>query len=141
MDPDEFVEYRLVRLADLMRRRFDDALRPHGLTARQFSVLAVLRARPGVTSAELARAVLLAPQSMGALLDQLERAGLVRPRHRGGKGVRSPVELTSDGDASLDAAARAVRDLDDRTRQALGPDLASFTRGLESLTTLLEETR
>ena len=139
MDPERFVEYRLVRLADRLRRRFDDALRPHALTARQFSVLAVLRSRPGVTSAELARAVMMTPQSMSALLDQLEEAGLVQPRPRRGKGVRAPTELTARGDEVLAAAGRSVRDLDETTREALGSDLTPFVRGLDRLLDSLDE--
>lgn len=133
VDPELFVEYRLVRVADRLRRRFDNALRPHGLTARQFSVLSVLRARPGVTSAELARAVLMTPQSMGALVDQLERTGLVQPRARRGKGVPTPTRLSPAGSKALDAASGTVRDLEAETRQALGADLEPLLQGLERL--------
>src|SRR5664279_4789299 len=101
LDPEVFVEYRLVRLAELLRRRFDTAVRPQGLTARQFSVLAVVRSRPGVTSADLARAVLTTPQSMGAIIDQLETAGLLQSRPRRGRGVPAPTELSAAGEKAL----------------------------------------
>lgn len=133
------MEYRLIRVADRLRRRFDEALRPHGLTARQFSVLAVLRARPGVTSADLARAVLMTPQSMGALVDQLERAGLVQERPRRGRGVPAPTVLSAAGDETLDTAAATVRVLEERTRHALGNDAAPLLRGLERLMRHLDE--
>lgn len=139
VDPEQFVEYRLIRVADRLRRRFDDALRPHGLSARQFSVLAVLRARPGVTSAELARAVLMTPQSMGALVDQLERAGLVQRRPRRGKGVPAPTELSAAGEETLDAAAATVTALEEHTRHALDDDLAPLLRGLDRLSHHLDK--
>lgn len=134
-----FVEYRLIQVAEMLRRRFDESLRPHGLTARQFSVLAVLRARPGVTSAELARAVLMTPQSMGALVDQLERAGLVQPRPRRGKGVPTPTVLSAAGGKTLDAATVTVQGLDTQTRQALGPGLVPLTKSLERLMNSLDQ--
>ncbi len=139
MDPESFVEYCLIRVADRLRRRFSEALRPYGLTAGQFSVLAVLRARPGVTPAELARAVMMTPQSMGALVDQLESAGLVHERRRRGRGVPVPTEISAVGSEVLANAAVTVRDLNSWTQQVLGEDLAPFVHGLQRLTTHLDE--
>lgn len=133
VDPEVFVEYRLMRVADQLRRRFDAALRPHGLTARRFSVLAVLQARPGATSAELARAVLMTPQSMGALLDQLEADGHVEPRGRRGRGRAAPARLSREGGVLLASAAASVRALDDETRRVLGPGLGALTSALGAL--------
>lgn len=132
-DPETFLEYRLVRTGERLRRRFEEALRPHGLTARQFSVLAVLRARPDIVSADLARAVLTTPQSMGALLDQLEGAGYVEPRSRQGKGVRAPTRLSAAGIEVLNAATATIRAIDDATRAVIGPDLPVLLRALERL--------
>ncbi len=139
VDPESFVEYRLIRLADRLRRRFSEALRPHGLTAGQFSVLAVLQARPAVTPAELARAVLMTPQSMGSLVDQLERAGLIGARARRGRGVPTPIEISRLGEEVLAAAALAVRNLDTETREVLGDDLVQLMRSLDRLTDHLEQ--
>ena len=133
------MEYRLIRVADRLRRRFSDALRPHGLTAGQFSVLAVLQARPGVTPAELARAVLMTPQSMGTLVDQLEQTGLVQERPRRGRGVPVPTEISAAGKQVLAAATVAVRDLNTRTQRVLGDDLAPLIRSLERLTDHLDQ--
>ena len=132
-DPSGFVEYRLVRLAERLRRRFDSALGPYGLTARQFSVLAVVQSRPGVTSADLARAVLTTPQSMGAIIDQLETAGLLQSRVRRGRGVPSPTELSSTGAATLTAAAERVTELESETRRLLGADYPALLRILDKL--------
>jgi DNA-binding MarR family transcriptional regulator len=118
--PEDFVEYRLVRLADRLERRFTAALGPGGLSPRQFSVLAVLAAEPGITSADLARAVLTRPQSMHALLDQLQARGLVDRGAQRGRGRAAPVQLTADGRAALSTSAARVVALEAQTRKRLG---------------------
>ncbi|TWJ25706.1 MarR family winged helix-turn-helix transcriptional regulator [Micromonospora endolithica] len=118
--PDEFLEYRLVRLGSRLERRFASALAPTGLSPRQFSVLAVLTESPGITSADLARAVLTTPQSMGPLLDQMESRGLVERTKERGRGRAAPVRVTDTGTALLHEAARLVGTLDAAARQRLG---------------------
>ena len=118
--PEDFVEYRLVRLADQLERRFTAALAPTELSPRQFSVLAVLASTPDVTSAGLARAVLTTPQSMHTLLDQLQSRGLIDRGQVRGRGRPAPVRLTPDGLALLSAASARVTELEDETRARLG---------------------
>lgn len=132
-NPEDFVEYRLIRLADQLRRRFEAALRPIGLSARQFSVLAVVQSRANVTSADLARAVLTTPQSMGVIIEQLETAGLLEARVRRGRGVRSPTTLSPKGEAALVTAFATVSELEAETRGHLGADHAALLRILELL--------
>jgi DNA-binding MarR family transcriptional regulator len=118
--PQDFVEYRLVRLAEQLERRFSAAVGAGGLSARQFSVLAVLAAEPGITSADLARAVLTRPQSMHALLEQLQARGLVDRGAQRGRGRAAPVRLTAAGRAVLSTSAARVVALDAQTRAGLG---------------------
>ena len=118
--PQDFVEYRLVRVADQLERRFTTALGPAGLSPRQFSVLAVLAGAPEITSAGLARAVLTTPQSMHALLDQLQVRGLVDRGPVRGRGRPALVRLTADGRATLSAAGARVLELEGETRARLG---------------------
>lgn len=131
--PDGFVEYRLVRLADRLERRFAATLAPHGLTPRQFGVLFVLAASPGVTSAELARAVLTTPQGMHTVVDQLERRGLVGREGERGRGRAAPVRLTGTGRTLLGRAANGVRALDEQTHELLGDDYERLSRILDRL--------
>ena len=131
--PDEFVEYRLVRLADRLERRFAAALAPYRLTPRQFSVLVVLDASPGATSAELARTVLTTPQGMHTLVDQLERRGLVERGVERGRGRAAPVRVTSAGRDLTSRAVESVRALDARTRARLGDDYARLSAALDRL--------
>ncbi len=115
------IEYLVVALAERLRRRFATALAPLDLTASQFSALAVLDRSPGITAAELARAILLRPQSVGPLLDRLEHRGLVSRGSRRGRGMAAPVTLTAAGHASLEAGAAIAQRLEAETREVLGP--------------------
>ena len=120
--PEDFVEYRLVRLADRLERRFAAALAPDRLSPRQFGVLAVLASSPGVTSADLARTVLTTPQSMHTLLDQLQARGLVDRGPQRGRGRAAPVRLTAEGREVLSRAGERVVALEAGTRARLGED-------------------
>ncbi len=134
--PEDFVGYRLVRLADRLGRRFADDLAPLGLTARQFSVLAVLAGNPGLTSAEIARAVLTTPQSTGPLLDQLAARGLVDRGGQRGRGRAAPVRPTPEGLRLLAEAGARVAAQDADLRSRLGP---RDTAGLLALLDRLEQ--
>ncbi len=134
LQPQDFVEYRLVRLADQLQRRFTDALAPTGLSPRQFSVLAVLASSPEITSAGLARAVLTTPQSMHTLLDQLQARGLVDRGPVRGRGRPAPVRLTPDGRAALAESGARVVALEQETRSRLGETgYAELSRVLDRL--------
>jgi DNA-binding MarR family transcriptional regulator len=133
-DREEFIEYRLVRLADRLERRFATALAPFGLSPRQFSVLPVLAASPGITNADLARAVLTTPQGMHALLEQLERRGLVERGSQRGRGRSAPVQPTSRGRELLSLAQERALALEAETRARLGePEHRHLLRLLERL--------
>ncbi|ANY08295.1 MarR family winged helix-turn-helix transcriptional regulator [Pseudonocardia sp. HH130630-07] len=101
--------WELIRTAHVVARGFHEVFAEAGLTATQFGVLAELRdrERDGMRSpsqAELARVVLLRPQSVGELVADLVGRGLVRRDGPGGRGRRAGLELTDDGHAALDRA-------------------------------------
>lgn len=66
-------------------------------TRPQISVLRVLADGGPRTTADLARVEHITPQAMGALVAELERAGLVRRTRDPGDGRRRPVSLTAAG--------------------------------------------
>jgi DNA-binding MarR family transcriptional regulator len=97
-----------------------------GLTPTQFGVLVQLEDREPRTQADLARGVLLRPQSMGELVESLLARGLVGRDGPGGRGRRVGIRLTEGGRALLAAAWPRVRpfnaldELLHRVRHALG---------------------
>jgi DNA-binding MarR family transcriptional regulator len=93
--------YIVGRVNQGIRREMRAGLASLELSVPEYTALSVLRARPGLSNAQLARRSLLAPQSMLEVLAKLEARGLVRrevdPEH--GRILRAV--LTADGRALL----------------------------------------
>lgn len=97
--PDDFLGYTIVRLAHVMTRRFDEALRTGaGVGTRQFQALDTLAQEPGIGSAALARRLAVTPQSAGPLVDELTNRGLVERDRSAGPGTVMASRLTEDGE-------------------------------------------
>ncbi len=128
IDPDAFVGYALVRVAHALERRFARAVGEAGLTARQFSVLALLDTGPPASVGALARRVLITPQSMGELLEALARRGLVDRTAPAGRGHPAGVRVTAAGRRALADAAPRVADLEAQVTAGLGADEVAALR-------------
>lgn len=97
--PDDFLGYTIVRLAHLMVRRFDDALRAEaGVNTRQFQALDYLAREPGIGSAALARRLFVTPQSAGPLVDELAVQGFLVRDRSAGPGTVMAARLTDEGE-------------------------------------------
>lgn len=128
-DPDEVTGWTLVRAHHAVARRFTETLASVGLTPAQFGVLVQLVSRPGVSQAELARRVLVTPQSLGELLVSLERLGHVE-RRPGRRGTATAVTLTGSGRAALGRATPLVAALNAPERLGLTAQEASTLNAL-----------
>ncbi|WP_217167769.1 MarR family winged helix-turn-helix transcriptional regulator [Streptomyces sp. AC512_CC834] len=73
------------------------------LTLSQQTVLARLHQAPGATSAELARAEYVSPQSMSSTVSALVDAGLVAVSPDPRDGRRRRLDLTDEGSAAIEA--------------------------------------
>jgi DNA-binding MarR family transcriptional regulator len=113
LDPDQVLPWTVVRAGHAMARLFLERLAEIGLKPHLFGILVHLSREPGLSSAELARRVLVTPQSMGSLLRGLEQDGLVRRPGAGRRGQRLPTELTAEGRAALGRVWPVVADLND----------------------------
>ena len=85
-----------------------DALGSRGLTVTQYAVLTALDEEPGLSNADLARRAFVTPQSMHAVLQELERLQLVvrRPHPQHQRVLQA--ELTEAGRRTLKSAAKTV---------------------------------
>ncbi len=136
--PEPRASYLLGRLDRALRRRIVEVLRPHGLTVPQYTALSVLRARRGLSNAQLARRALITPQAMNEVLAWLEEQELVRRSADPDHGRILRAELTPSGEARLrscDAAVSAIEELmlaelGERDQERLLRDLASCLRML-----------
>ena len=102
------VVYVIGRLDHGIRRDMRQLLAEWELSVSEFTALSILRRRPGLSNAQLARRTMVAPQSMLEILAALEARALVQrtvdPNH--GRILRS--ELTPEGTRVLDAAECAI---------------------------------
>ena len=103
-DLDGVLVWSLVRASRRAVRELTDVLRSFDLTPVQFGVLAQLAVDDSLTPADLAREVLVRPQSLASQLEALEARGLLQRRGARGRGRRSPVELSEAGRSLLGAA-------------------------------------
>jgi DNA-binding MarR family transcriptional regulator len=83
-------------IGQLLRRLRADS-NPDGLTWSQTVALSQLETAGPMTTADLARAESVKPQSMGATLAELERAGLVRRQPHPTDGRQILFSLTAEG--------------------------------------------
>ncbi|MGY6650572.1 MarR family winged helix-turn-helix transcriptional regulator [Amycolatopsis sp. TRM77291] len=111
---DQAVGYMLKRAATALRTAMEAALRPLDLTVPQYSCLEVLSQRPGLSNAELARAVFVTRQSMNLVLRGLQDRGLITRPATAPQGRALPSTLTPEGRERLRAASGAVRAVQDR---------------------------
>lgn len=120
------IPYLLAYANTIASRLADAELRPHGLTVRQFGLLAQLRAEPELTIADLARQLGITRQSLHGMVDELERDGhLVREPGASGRTRRLALTLGTAGllaDAGgplARAEAQFLRGVSTRDREAL----------------------
>ncbi|RSN65313.1 MarR family transcriptional regulator [Amycolatopsis sp. WAC 04182] len=111
---DQAVGYMLKRAATALRTAMDTALRPLDLTVPQYSCLEVLSQRPGLSNAELARAVFVTRQSMNLVLRGLQDRGLITRPTTAPQGRALPSTLTPAGRERLRTASGVVRAVQDR---------------------------
>lgn len=99
-----------------IHRSFNEALKPHGITSTQLSMLIRIAREPGLSGADLARLSLTTTQAANLALTALERKKLVeRTPAEGARHILQTV-LTETGHAVLRSSVEAVRELE-RSRQ------------------------
>lgn len=103
------IPYLLKQAVHVMQRGTDEALREVGLNTAKYVVLRLLRERPDLSSAQLARRSFLSAQTMHSMIVNLERLGLVSRRQHPENARVSLTRLTAEGER-LELAGRKVID-------------------------------
>ena len=111
----------------LLVRRVRAAAASHELSLTEAAVMARLAKDGPATTADLARAESMKPQSMGATIAALEEMGLVERKPHPTDGRQVNIELTAEGaalrksagDAKRTWLAQAIARLDEDERQTL----------------------
>jgi DNA-binding MarR family transcriptional regulator len=112
----------LGRLELAVRRSLSEGLASVGVTLPQYTALSVLRDRGALSNAQLARRVLITPQSTIKVIAALEKKGLITrvpdPDH--GRILRTL--LTATGQDVLNACDRVAEHVEGRMLEELSPD-------------------
>lgn len=118
------------RAARALARRFDEALRPFGLTNGQFSLLMALNRPEPPPLGAVARLLAMDRTTLTAALKPLERQGLVEVLPNAKDGRSRLLRLTAAGEARLAAAVPAWRAAHGGLEGDLGPQAADLRQGL-----------
>lgn len=106
--PSVSVGFWLKRAQHAYRMRLDAELRPLGLTAPKYAVLATIAAEAGASNASLARAAFVTAQTMQGILSSLERSGLLTRTPHAQHGRILETTLTEPGAHILEQARARV---------------------------------
>ncbi len=116
---------RVRQLSRIITRLYDDALRPLGITASQYTLLAQLASRDGITAVEIGHELDIEKSTLSRNLKRLLALGHIvmdPPAGRRGRGLH----LTPKGQAILVEAFPVWRDAQSRATNILG----NQTRGV-----------
>lgn len=95
---DGSVVWSVIRAAHVLERELSALFAAFDLSPVQFGVVSYLAADGPMATADLARAVLVRPQSIAGVVDGLEKRELVARIGPRGRGRPSPVRLTPAGE-------------------------------------------
>jgi DNA-binding MarR family transcriptional regulator len=117
----------LIQALGLLVRRVRTASGAHGLSLTESAVMGRLFRDGPATTADLARAESMKPQSMGSTIAALESTGMVERRPHPSDGRQMLIALTakgaalrkSSGDAKRTWLVQAMSQLDERERDTL----------------------
>lgn len=122
--------YLVARLDRLLRSQLGEALKPFALSVPQYTVLSVLRNRPGLSNAQLARRSYITAQAMHQMVYGLEERGLIVREVSSDHGRVQETRLTERGNALLARCDREVDRVEAEIFGSLGDDDESRLRSL-----------
>ena len=111
-------------------RNFISALEPLGLDPRQWVVMNLVDAQPGVTQQELVERTSVDPSSMVAIVDGLEEAGLAERRTHPDDRRKRTVHLTARGRGALQRGRSAIARGQEELQAPLTAEERETLRGL-----------
>jgi DNA-binding MarR family transcriptional regulator len=117
-----FPGYLMARLGQTSSRRFAEALQPLGLHPRDFGVMSIVAANPGISQQALSEHTGIDASSMTALIDELESLRVAERRpHPGDRRARA-IHLTPSGEEALQRARKVAGGLQGELLAALTAD-------------------
>jgi len=123
------ISTRVRQLSRIVTRVYDDALRPLGITASQFTLLTQLAQQDGITAVEIGHTLDIEKSTLSRNLKRLLGLGLLTmdpPAGRRGRGLH----LTAKGESVIKQAYPVWMDAQARTVQIMGAESRSTLDGL-----------
>jgi len=131
------VALRARRMSRIITRIYDEAMRPLGLTASQFTLLTAVAQQDGVTAAEIGFDLDIEKSTLSRNLKRLVSLKLIAmdpPAGRRGRGLH----LTEPGEKAIQTAFPVWRNTQERVEAALGDEsTGTFDRLLDSAEKML----
>lgn len=121
----------------LRATRLEPALKPLGVTPLQYTILTVIEAHPGLSSAQLSRRFYVTPQTMGQVLAGLAARGLLRRREDPDNRRVLLVQVTAKGRKLIDACSREIAPIEEEIFQA--PETAALRDQLQHVARYLRQ--
>jgi DNA-binding MarR family transcriptional regulator len=123
------ISTRVRQLSRIVTRIYDDALRPLGITASQFTLLTQLAQQDAITAVEIGHSLDIEKSTLSRNLKRLLALGHITmdpPAGRRGRGLH----LTPKGEAVIKDAYPVWRDAQSKTVKVMGPESRSTLDGL-----------
>lgn len=115
--------FNVRKTARLISQSYDRALKPHGLNANQFSILALIGATLDPQSlTDTAKALGMERTTLTRNLSHLDKAGLTQVQTDGQDARTRRLALTNKGWTVLAASLPSWRSVQGRTLAAIGPE-------------------
>jgi DNA-binding MarR family transcriptional regulator len=118
------ISTRVRQLSRIITRVYDDALRPLGITASQFTLLTQLAQQDGITAVEIGHSLDIEKSTLSRNLKRLLALGHITmdpPAGRRGRGLH----LTPKGELVIQRGFPVWKDAQTRTIRVMGPESRS----------------
>jgi DNA-binding MarR family transcriptional regulator len=113
------LSYLIGRLDRIVGRELEAVLVDADLSLPQYTAMSVLRARPGLSNAQLARRSLVTPQAMNQALAGLAKRDLIKREAHPTEGRVLTIELTATGEELLAAVEPGIDSAEDQILKQL----------------------
>lgn len=118
---DGYLLYLLARASSVASAEFHEEVRRRGFNVSNWRVLAALKGSGGQTVGELAAVCLANQPAMSKTVERLVRQGLVARQADVGDRRRVNVNLTVEGERTVDELISAAKAHQERLIEAIGP--------------------
>lgn len=134
--------YLIKRVERGVKSLLDERLHGLGLTTNQYTALSVLRTRPGISSADLARRSFVTAQAMNQVVTTLEQSGLIWREPDAGHQKILRTFLTEEGTRLLDRCDELIDSAEASLLRGLTPqEIQTFNTLLGKCVDSLNEIR